>query len=176
MTTAQVFEFSANHPLLMLSFAAILGLIAFTEIRNFTKRNSLIYKHVTRRVLFCVHNHIDWGSFLTSVYCRRERTEMPMASVNIRSILIQSLAFLLPLCVLPALSGDRAAAQTDADFDLPFQKLPAGLKRFYASETEHRVLSIDDAATRPVLKKFIDSIEKSSDKAVSKLKPVNPNG
>lgn len=36
--TAQIIEFSANHPLLALSFAAITGLILFIEIRNFTQK------------------------------------------------------------------------------------------------------------------------------------------
>lgn len=42
MTTAQLFEFSANHPLLMLAFMAVLGLIVFTEVRGFTKKFSAV--------------------------------------------------------------------------------------------------------------------------------------
>lgn len=34
----QLFEFSTNHPVLVLSFAALLGLILFTEFRRFTQK------------------------------------------------------------------------------------------------------------------------------------------
>ena len=36
----QIFEFSANHPILTLSFISLLGLILFTEFRNFTQKFS----------------------------------------------------------------------------------------------------------------------------------------
>ena len=35
---AQIIEFSTNHPILVLSFAALLGLIVFTEFRRFTQK------------------------------------------------------------------------------------------------------------------------------------------
>jgi rhodanese-related sulfurtransferase len=38
----QIFEFSTNHPILVLSFASLLGLILFTEFRNFTQKFSSI--------------------------------------------------------------------------------------------------------------------------------------
>jgi rhodanese-related sulfurtransferase len=38
----QVFEFSTNHPLLVLSLVAVLGLIFFTEFRRFTQKFSNI--------------------------------------------------------------------------------------------------------------------------------------
>ncbi|MDJ0880707.1 MAG: rhodanese-like domain-containing protein [Gammaproteobacteria bacterium] len=34
----QIFEFSANHPILTLSFISLLGLILFIEFRNFTQK------------------------------------------------------------------------------------------------------------------------------------------
>ena len=34
---AQIIEFSSNHPILSLSFVALVGLILFIEIRNFTQ-------------------------------------------------------------------------------------------------------------------------------------------
>jgi rhodanese-related sulfurtransferase len=37
MNTDQVIEFTGNNPLLMLAFAAVLGLILFIEYRNFFK-------------------------------------------------------------------------------------------------------------------------------------------
>lgn len=36
----QIFEFSTNHPLLALSFVALLGVILFTEFRRFTQKFS----------------------------------------------------------------------------------------------------------------------------------------
>lgn len=38
----QIFEFSTNHSILVLSFAALLGFILFTEFRNLTKKFSSI--------------------------------------------------------------------------------------------------------------------------------------
>ncbi len=38
----QIFEFSANHPILILSFASLLGIILFTEFRNLTQKFSSI--------------------------------------------------------------------------------------------------------------------------------------
>ena len=38
----QIFEFSTNHPILVLSFAALLGLILFTEFRKLTQKFSNI--------------------------------------------------------------------------------------------------------------------------------------
>jgi len=38
----QFLEFSTNHPILVLSFASLLGLILFTEFRNFTQKFSSI--------------------------------------------------------------------------------------------------------------------------------------
>lgn len=37
---AQILEFSANHPILVLSFASLLGLILFTEFRKLTQKFS----------------------------------------------------------------------------------------------------------------------------------------
>jgi len=34
----QIFEFSANHPILVLSFVSLMGLILFIEFRNFTQK------------------------------------------------------------------------------------------------------------------------------------------
>lgn len=42
MNTAQVIEFTTNHPLLVLAFASVAGLILFTELRNFTKKFSTV--------------------------------------------------------------------------------------------------------------------------------------
>jgi len=36
--TEQIIEFSTNHSLLVMSFAAVLGLILFTEFRNLTEK------------------------------------------------------------------------------------------------------------------------------------------
>jgi rhodanese-related sulfurtransferase len=38
----QIFEFSSNHPILVLSFVALLGLILFTEFRRLTQK----YKNI----------------------------------------------------------------------------------------------------------------------------------
>lgn len=38
----QILEFSANHPILVLSFVALSGLILFIEFRNFTQKFSSI--------------------------------------------------------------------------------------------------------------------------------------
>jgi rhodanese-related sulfurtransferase len=39
---AQIFEFSSNHPILVLSFVALLGLILFTEFRRVTQKHKNI--------------------------------------------------------------------------------------------------------------------------------------
>ncbi|MDJ0834230.1 MAG: rhodanese-like domain-containing protein [Gammaproteobacteria bacterium] len=40
--SAQLLEFSSNHPILVLSFIGLLALIIFNEFRNFTKKFSVI--------------------------------------------------------------------------------------------------------------------------------------
>ena len=86
MTTAQLFEFSANHPLLTLSFAAILGLIAFTEIRNFTRKFSAVGPAAAislinneKTVLLDVreNNEIDSGMINDAIH-------IPLSSINKR--------------------------------------------------------------------------------------------
>ena len=145
----------------------------------------LLYNQVTQRFAFLSHNCTVLGSLLTGVFGGDETGDSLVAAatnpchinwrpwgltsfdpshamMNWRRLLILSAV----LFVSSALLFDRAFGQTGADFSLSYRKLPAALQRFYAAETEHRVLSIDDAAKRPVLKKFIASIEQSSDEAV----------
>ena len=86
MNIPQVIEFSANHPLLMLAFVSVLGLILFTEFRNFSKKFSpigpaaaisLINNEKTVLLDVRENNEIDSGMLNNAIH-------IPLSTLNKR--------------------------------------------------------------------------------------------
>lgn len=86
MNTSQVIEFSANHPLLMLAFGSILGLILFIEFRAVTKKYtamgpaaaiSLINNDKTILLDVRETNEIDSGMLNDAIH-------IPLSTINKR--------------------------------------------------------------------------------------------